>query len=718
MVNARSFLFPFKYSHRVAYVIEFSHKKIRMYAQGKLVRDMSKTTMGGESGMTGGIPDDIVEKVFPVLEIASPYAYSDLWDNEEQCCKIQTIQHSDILYIFNEDFPLMVLKRYSNTTWVLEELEIRNGPFLSMNTTDISIATDELEGEVQLTATGDVFSKTDVGRLVRLRIFDDDTTPWQAGKVGFQGTICVSDKKYYKAVNGDETGSIKPVHSEGTRSDGGVLWEYLHDGSGIVKITEVIDRQHVKGTTVTRLPDAIKSGTVCWELGMLHKASKYPKSGAFFRNRFAFLVNTETGPNVCLSYSGDYNNFADMECGEATAETAITVPVLNTEFNEGKWIYARDVLFVGTGASEFYVDVVSSASPLASDNVKISQISRVGSKAIMPLSVGSHVIFVDRYGLSLRDLTYNYYNDGYDEMDISLLGKHLFQSRITGMAYQEVPDKVLWCMVGDGSLTALTFSAEQEVSALSRHDLSGAAESLAVIPNFEDCRDELWLEVKRTINNANYRTVEWMDNGIPQYWPSSVYGAASLAERETLEKEYVRQEALYLDGAVVYEQNELDMQEEMSGLEHLEGLEVAVYADGTVLEPQVVQDGKIKILPTYRHVAAGLPITSQFMPQNIYIPNDYGSGIGQKQRINHVLLMLYLSGGGQIGEDEDTLTDILYRQADAAMNEAQELFTGNKEVLFNGATTKKEAAATLMIQNSSPLPMNILAIVPYMDVDE
>lgn len=117
-------------------------------------------------------------------------------------------------------------------------------------------------------------------------------------------------------------------------------------------------------------------------------------------------------------------------------------------------------------------------------------------------------------------------------------------------------------------------------------------------------------------------------------------------------------------------------------------------------------------------MTAGLPITSQFMPQNIYIPNDYGSGIGQKQRINHVLLMLYLSGGGQIGEDEDTLTDILYRQADAAMNEAQELFTGNKEVLFNGATTKKEAAATLMIQNSSPLPMNILAIVPYMDVDE
>lgn len=86
----------------------------------------------------------------------------------------------------------------------------------------------------------------------------------------------------------------------------------------------------------------------------------------------------------------------------------------------------------------------------------------------MPLSVGSHVIFVDRYGLSLRDLTYNYYNDGYDEMDISLLGKpsvpiENYWHGISGSSRQSV------VVHGrpDGSLTALTFSAEQEVSALS-----------------------------------------------------------------------------------------------------------------------------------------------------------------------------------------------------------------------------------------------------------
>lgn len=736
MTGARSFLFPFKYSHKVAYIIEFSHRKIRIYAQRKLLRNLEKSTLPVVTEeltidkivlKTVSVSTDATAKNentgstdtgggFPILEISSPYTYGDLWDSEEQCCKIQTIQHSDILYIFNENYPIKVLKRESSTNWSLETLELKNGPFMNMNTSDISIAASAVTGDITLKATGNVFTETDIGRLLRLRVYDDDTKPWQAGKGVLSGDIFYSDKKYYKSQEEGTTGSVKPVHSEGIRSDGSINWEYLHDGTGIVKITAVQDAQNASATVITHLPHAVKNGTVCWELGLLHQATKYPKSGAFFRNRFAFLINGDNGPNVCLSYSGDYNNFADMENGEATDETAITVPVLNTEFNEGKWIYARDVLFVGTGASEFYIDVISSASPLASDNVKIAQISRVGSKAIMPLSVGAHVIFVDRYGLSLRDLSYNYYNDGYDQIDISLLGKHLFQSRITAMAYQEVPDKVLWCLTADGSIAALTFSAEQEVAALSRHDISGFAESVAVIPNLDDCSDELWLEVRRTTETGSFRSVEWLDNGIPQYFPAEVSSAVNLAEKEKLQNDYVQKQSVYLDGSVVYEQSSAG--DILGGLAHLEGQKVVLFADGVNCGEQKVSDGKITATVTFSRAVAGLKITSRFMPQNIFVPNDYGSGIGQKQRINHVLLMLYLSGGGEIGENEQNLTAILYRPADGVLNSAQSLFTGCKEVLFNGMTTEKEQAATLLIQNNSPLPMNILAIVPYMDVDE
>ncbi|MBR5599461.1 MAG: hypothetical protein IKW39_05420, partial [Alphaproteobacteria bacterium] len=442
-----------------------------------------------------------------------------------------------------------------------------------------------------------------------------------------------------------------------------------------------------------------------------------PKSGAFFRNRFCFLINTDTGPNICLSQVGDYNNFSDMEFGEATAECAITVPVINNEFNEGKWIYAKDVLFVGTGASEFFIDVMTSSQALAQDNVKIVQISNVGSKGIMPVSIGSHVFFVDRYGLSLRDLMYDYYNDGYVESDISILGKHLFKSRIVAMRYQEVFDKILWCLTGDGSLVAMTFSAEHEVAAFSRHDFSGEVESLAVVPDFSECRDVLWLVVKRIIDFKTVRSVEKMEAGMPINLIESMKASQSIQQKDEIEKNYVRLNSMYLDGAVEFERKVDDMSEEILGLEHLEGRIVKVFVDGGQENDQLVIGGKISINKNWARVLVGLPICSQFIPQSIFIPTEGNSGIGQRQRINHILLVLYMSGGGKVGPDENNLREIYYRECNAVMNNATELFSGYKEVLFNGATNVLERGASVMIENSSAYPMNLLAIVPYIDVN-
>ncbi len=704
----RSFLVPFKYSHRVAYVVEFSHKKIRLFAKNQIVTD------GGIEALVDD--EELLATQYPELLIDSPYGYEDLWNDDEKCFGLQTIQHSDVLYIFSENHPITMLKRYSNIDWRLEELEIKNGPFLAMNTSDCVISSDAFEGEVNLTASEDLFLQNDEGRLLRLRNYDDDTNCWVSGKEYEIGEICFSDNKYYVSTNEATSGAIKPVHSVGVKSDGGVRWKFIHDGIGIVKIIEFVNSKKVKAKVIARLPDSIKKGTKYWELGMLHKGVKHPISGAFFRNRFCFLINTETGPNVCMSMSGDYNNFSDLDVGEVTAETAITVPVLNNEFNEGKWLYAKDVLFVGTGASEFYIDSMTASAAMAADNVKISQISQVGSKAIMPVSVGKHVFFSDRYGLSLRDLMYDYYNEGYDQTDISIFGKHLFASRLIAMSYQEVPDKILWCLMNDGQLIGMTFSSEQEVVAFSRHDFSGKVESLAIVPNLEDCHDDVWIEVKRNIDSKTVRTIEKMEHGIPQFLPDSVYGEENIDERLRLEGEYIKNQALYLDSAINFNRKVGDEIDVIDGLEHLEGEKVKIFADGAICNEQVVIDGKVKISKNNVHVV-GLPIKSQFIPQYIFIGNESGSGIGQRQKINHVLLVLYMSGGGKIGQNEKMLQDIYYRNVDEVMNKSQELFSGHKEILFNGMTNINEKGAQILIENDSPLPMNILAIIPYIDVN-
>ena len=733
MVSARSFLVPFKYSYRVAYMAEFSPHKIRIYAY-KNADDTDNSSNDSAvinittSGVNPGIhpvPKDIrvmsdvndnepelIKVNDEIYFISSPYDYDDLWDDEEMCFKLQTIQHSDVLYIFSEKYPIKVLKRYGETDWRLEDLELLNGPFLTMNSSDISVEASAVDGHITLTASDDLFTQNDVGRLMRLRAFGGNIKIWSAGMTVAKDDIVGSDNKFYIAENAGTTGSKKPVHDEGVRFDGGVNWRYLHDGIGVVKITDFVSATSVLAEVMTRLPEDACSGTVYWELGLLHAGSSYPKSGAFFRNRFAFLVNTNEGPKVCLSVVGDYNNFADEDHGETTAESAITVPVLNTEFNEGKWLFAGDVLFVGTGAAEFYIDVISSSSALSNDNVKILQISNVGSKALMPVSVGSHVFFADRYGLSLRDLSYNYYRDGYDQIDVSLLGKHLFATRIVALSYQEVPNKILWCLVGDGTVIALTFSAEQEVAALSRHDFNGAVEHLAVVPDFQACQDRLWIEVKRMVHRQVVRSVEFVENGEPLSFPSRVHRALNTSEQVRLEKEYLLQHARYLDGAVLFIRGDEDDRTTLYGLYHLEGEKVMIFADGVICEPQIVIGGHIKIKQTDNMVLVGKAIFSRYIPQSVYVGDSYGSGMGEPQRINQVMLMLYASGGGKIGEDEERLSDILYRQTDAKMSKSQELFSGYKKVMFNGTTNGHGEPAKIIIENTSPLPMNILAIVP------
>ena len=697
MVGARCMVTAFKYNNLVDYILEFSPFKIRIYCNGYLVGSPKD---GIEIMGPGKEPP--ADHIHRPLTITTPYSADDLWDNDEKCWRIQTIQHSDVLYIFHEKYPIKVLKRYAHNSWILEDLALKNGPYLKMNTTDVAVqAIQKKDGvNVNVYANKPIFKQSDVGRLFRIHLPDVMGKRWQSGGSVKTGDVWYSDKKYYEALDDGTTGDIKPIHQEGIRQDGRVRWKYLHDGTYQGKIIEFISEQLVTIHNDMLLPKGFHMETVYWEFGMLQPAEGYPISGAFFRNRFAFLVNTPFGPNVCFSCAGDYNNFADNELGEATAETAITVPVLNTEFNKGKWICAGDVLFVGTGTSEFYIDVIAPSQAFAADNVKIAQISRVGSKALQPVAIGRHLFFADKYGLSLRDLMYNYYNEGYDQTDISLLGKHLFESGIVALAYQEVPDKILWCVMANGKLTALTFSAEQEVAALSRHDADGKAESIAVASNSLHKTDEVWLSCQKMSGLESQRIIGFLQNGLPLDIPHYVYLTES-------KNDYCLKEAFYLDYATEYRCINNDKKTVISGLKYLENERVCVFADGEIYPEQMVMNGEVVLPKSANHVLIGRKIISRFIPQYIYLPTDFASGIGQRQRINHVLLMLYLSGGGKVGADKNTLEEIRY--------DSGELFSGNKELLFNGQTSTVEHAAEILIENDTPLPMNILAIVPTMD---
>lgn len=804
-------LIPFVISKEVSFVLEFGHKYIRFFSQhGQVVTDYGD-----------------------VYEVTTDY-------NGSEVDEIQYVQNGDRLYLFQKNHPIRTLSRYGNVDWRLEDFEPKFGPWDYVNTTDNGMkSSNSGTGDTKLTTDTDLFTENDVGRLVRLTVVDADEDSWQAEKEFAANQIVKSDGKFYQNVDGTKSGNEKPVHTDGSVYDGGITWKYLHAGYGTAKITKYISPTEVEANIVDYMPeDVSENSTAYWELGLVYQGH-YPMCGKFFRNRFVFMIDNKSNPTVCFSCSDDYNNFADKDYGEVLATNAITVQVVSSKYNEARWLSSGDVLFVGTSSGEFYIDSASSASALASDNVTIKQISSIGSKKIDPVKIGVHTFFVTSHGNSLRDIIYVYDSDGYDPLDLSLYGKHLINTGIISMFYQENPDKIVWFAVNDGRLIGMTFSSEQKVVALHQHYLGGKIKSLAVIPNPETNIDDLWIQISREVNGQEVESIEWVDNGIPVQFPDSINNSLSYFEKDSLETKYVKDNSFFVDGGLsgefsdepiettltaktqnivnkdimvfenkpnlrhitytsveevhsveltvgdmlkngkdVYEvqlrwnhtseddltytfsvpdelngydffvgyngenkvtsaienntisfnvqstispyavslyiKKDISQSRNVTGLDHLEGKEVAIMADGAELERQTVKNGSVSVPRKYKNITVGLPIDSSFIPQNIYLQGNNSSGIGDVQRIDHVTLMLWRSMGGKVGTNNKDLQAIYFRKTDDVMGESSDLYTGNKTIpLSFNTTTIKEKGATVMIQNDSVYPMNILAIAPH-----
>lgn len=692
--SSRGFLKKFKFSSNTAFILEFGNKYIRFYANhGQLLKNDA------------------------VFELETPYTLDDLWDDKEEVCRLQITQNADVLYLWHKKY-MKTLTRYSNTDWRLEDFELKNGPWENVNTTNTTISSSTELGETTLSASTDVFDDDDIGRLIRLNLYNDSTTPWSAGKTVSAGDVYTSDGKYYQTLGGGTTGSVKPVHTEGSRSDGGVVWEYLHAGYGTAKIKEIVSAKEAKADIIKRMPKNIQ--TVSWEKGLIYKGGEYPVCGTFFRNRLAMLLNTPAGGKCILSKTDDFDNFDDKDFGEVLPENAITVPILSNEYNEVRWICSGDVLFIGTNNGEFFLDVLTSSEALGTDNVKISQISSIGGKAIAPVKINGHTLFVDRFGTSIRDLVYSYERDGYDPFDASIKGKHLLKSGIVEWDFQDYPDKVLWCVVGDGRLIGFTFNTEQEVTALHQHNFSGYVESVCIIPSPDQKKDDVWLSVQRNMNGITKRYVEWIDEGTPSIFPDYIERTEDLEEKDRLESGYVKENSFYLDSALVYNRSASDDIEEISGLQHLAGMLVRIIADGAQKPDQVVSaSGTVKISKNDNHVIIGLPVKAVFKAQKRYIQSNTTAGVGEVQQIDHLCLMLYRSGGGKVGGKYAELVDILYRNTDEIMGKSAALFTGNKIIPWpTGVSNLEEKGADIILVNDSVFPMTVLAVSPQMTSSE
>ena len=459
MAKCKSLIFPFIVTSELSFVIEISYNKIYFYTQhGRLVN-------GGS-----------------IYSINSPYLYSDLYD-ENGISRIQYVQNGDVMYLFHEKYPVKKLSRLGNLNWTISDMQFI-APWESPNTDEtIKITASAVDGTATLTSAVDLFTSDMVNKYLRLTEEDSSVAPWVTGTAYSVNDIVKSDGKQYKATTAGTSGSYKPVHTRGAVSDGAVKWLYKNAGYGIVKITSITDKKHATASIVESLPTAITSeGTSYFEWSIFSGEVKtYPMAGTFFRNRLCLLAQINNVPTIYCSNSDDYENFADKDYGEVLATNSITIPLTNGSYNKACWIYGGDVLFAGTTAAEYVIDSAASSEAFAPDNSKCQIISEIGSLPIKPIKINSQVLFVARSGKEIKDIIYSFTTDAYETNSMSIQGRHLLESGIKDIAYQQSPERTVWIMT-ENNLVGVTYSIEDKVIAFYRSDLSGKVIRMAVIP--------------------------------------------------------------------------------------------------------------------------------------------------------------------------------------------------------------------------------------------
>lgn len=774
----RFLLVPFIVGERVAYVLEFGNKYIRVYRYH------------GQIKLNNAI-----------YEIETVYEVKDFFDNDGRAL-FDFKQSADVLYIAHEKYPTNKLSRFSDTNWVMQPIKFNNGPwqkmnadeelrlkavgnsigivdlvplagtnptftsnvkgtagntygvdiaffiggwngtgtiiaqkswnapvpalmwaqfaaqvinskaqFVATNPTDISIKVSAISNQSEYAnkqccirviinhgagyVTTDynnatfsdgsepsklVFTKDWVGRKVRLTQVDTVVEGWRSGWQVSLNTICRSGSNYYLAKSGGTTGPQMPNHTEGTESDGGVAWEYIHSGYGTVQITEFVSSTNVKARVLDYIPKGIiDNGTWQWEFSMFDTVMNvWPTAIEFYKDRLVLGANLPTGPTIVFSVTGDYENFADIDHGEQLPESSITLNTF-TELNKIMWLCTQGNLYVGTEGSILMVETISAGEVFGPDNVTYNELASIGTCKVPPIKIGGDILFLGSKGSDIYKIEYNFNTDSYEPIELSVLANKHLEFGITAWALQYIPNKMIYCVRSDGKIVGLVYNRQHEITAFNILETKGDVETVCAIPNSADAFDEVWFGVKRNINNVTKRYIEYGVLDTPVRIPLEY----TKSEQDTLD--YILNASVMLDSAVITNSNT-----EVSevSIPHLNGEEVSIVADGEYYKG-TVENNVVSLPKGAKHIVIGLPYLMVLEPMPIAQDFENGTGLARAQRINSIIARIYRTHSFKYGPSMDKLVDAKVNTDYTEVNCKASLKSGDIKLDWPGDTTNQ-----------------------------
>lgn len=151
------------------------------------------------------------------------------------------------------------------------------------------------------------------------------------------------------------------------------------------------------------------------------------------------------------------------------------------------------------------------------------------------------------------------------------------------------------------------------------------------------------------------------------------------------------------------------------GLDHLEGLEVAVLTDGAKHPEKTVSSNEVSLDWATNKIHVGLAYTSTLKPQRLEGGSQYGTAQTKIKKVAKLGVRFYKTINAKVGPDTDNLDQLNFRDAGAEMDAAPEVYNGDKVQTFPGGYSRE---GDILVIQEDPFPMSVLALVPWIKTNE
>lgn len=407
---------------------------------------------------SNGKLDPVLTSDGNIYSITTPYTANML-------ANLSYAQSLNVLYIASPDgtIPPKELRRSADNNWSLVDYEFDDGPYLDQNFSakrKIRVDSTDAGDNIGLTISGFNLSASDVGRHIRINHPDDNN----ADRWGWGYITSVTDSKN-------------------------------------AKVTMVQKAWDTKSTTEFRLG--------AW--GPKHGEVGWPTLVTIHEQRICWQGTTNY-PWLWMSQSFNYNNFAPATfTGDVKDTNAIYYNMATDKIAPVKWIASLGSMLIGTEMYEMRMYAAGAA--LAPGDCVVRKESTYGAHNALPVITDDTLLFIQRLQRTLRSVSYDYTRDAYIGPELSVLAEALTAEGMKKIVYQREPNALLWVLMEDGTLMAVTYDKEQDVTGWSRHQIAGddaKVIDMEVVPASTYRQDALILWVERKVNGVRQRYAEML----------------------------------------------------------------------------------------------------------------------------------------------------------------------------------------------------------------